>query len=213
MIEHGRTVQIVVVAKEPRPGRVKTRLCPPCTPQQASGLAGAALADTLDTVSATAATRRVLLLEGAYEPPVGWSVVAQQGGGLAERLANGFVDTAYGTTPTLLIGMDTPQVTTALLDEVAGGLADADAVLAPAVDGGWWALALRIPACGRLLADVPMSQAETGELTLKALRAGGLSVSLGPPLRDVDTAADLPPVAAECGDTRFARAVRGLGLS
>jgi glycosyltransferase A (GT-A) superfamily protein (DUF2064 family) len=213
MIESGGAVQIVVVAKEPRPGRVKTRLCPPCTPRQASGLAGAALADTVDAVSATAAARRVLLLDGAYEPPAGWSVVAQQGDGLADRLANGFVDTAYGTTSTLLIGMDTPQVTTALLDEVAGGLSDADAVLGPALDGGWWALALRVPAWGRLLAGVPMSRPETGQLTLRALREAGLTVSLGPPLRDVDTAADLPPVAAECGDTRFARAVRGLGLS
>src|SRR5262245_54786607 len=185
MIGNNGAVQIVVVAKAPRPGRVKTRLCPPCTPRQAATLAGAALADTVDVVASTSAVRRVLLLDGGYQPPAGWVVVAQHGGGLADRLAKGFVDTAYGGAGTLLIGMDTPQVTPALLHEVACGLSHSDAVLAPAVDGGWWALALRVPAWGRLLADVPMSCADTGRHTLRALRAGGLSVSTGPSLRDV----------------------------
>src|SRR5688500_4457952 len=98
---------LIVIAKEPVPGRVKTRLCPPCTPEQAARLARAALEDTLaacgDTVGAG---RRVLALDG--EPggwlPRGWDVVAQRGAGLAERLAHAFADVGG---PAFLLGMDT----------------------------------------------------------------------------------------------------------
>lgn len=55
---------LAVIAKAPVAGRVKTRLCPPCTPQQAAALAGAALQDTLAAVAATPAHRRVLVLDG-----------------------------------------------------------------------------------------------------------------------------------------------------
>ncbi len=204
------------MAKQPVPGKVKTRLCPPCTPEQASGLALAALEDTLDTVSATPAGRRILLLDGQFDAPDGWDVVAQRGDGLGDRLANGFADAARdpgGGKPALLIGMDTPQVTAALLRDLCNRLSDVDAVLGPAVDGGWWALALREPAHGGLLADVPMSRPDTGVRTLEALRCAGLSVAMAPALRDVDTADDLAEVAAQCQPgNRFAQAVRRLEL-
>lgn len=205
-------IQFVVVAKQPRPGKAKTRLCPPCHPHQAADLAAAALADTLDVVDATPAARRVLLLDGTYAPPAGWHVVPQRGDGLGARLAHGFADTALPEVPTLLIGMDTPQVTPPLLGNVASGLSNADAVLGMAADGGWWTLALSEPDRAKVLAGVPMSRPDTGRLTLTALRECGLRVELAPSLRDFDTAADLPEVAAACPDTRFARAVDALGL-
>ncbi len=206
-------IQIVVAAKQPVPGKVKTRLCPPCTPRQAAGLALAALADTLNTVTVTPASRRLLLLDGRFDPPDGWDVVAQRGVGLADRLANGFADAACGG-PALLIGMDTPQVSPVLLQQVGAQLSDVDAVLGLAVDGGWWALALREPGRGRLLADVPMSRPDTGLLTLERLRSAGLSVAMAPRLRDVDTADDLADVAAVCPrNARFPQAVRALELA
>jgi glycosyltransferase A (GT-A) superfamily protein (DUF2064 family) len=110
-------------------------------------------------------------------------------------------------TATLLIGMDTPQVTPDLLAGVASGLSDADAVLCPAVDGGWWALAMRDPARASVLADVPMSRSDTCSLTLDALRDDGLSVSFGPLLRDVDTIDDAVEVAKACPASRFAAMV------
>lgn len=61
-------VDLLVIAKEPRPGRVKTRLTPPFTPQEAAELAEAALADTLAAVAAAPAARRVLVLDGAPGP-------------------------------------------------------------------------------------------------------------------------------------------------
>src|SRR5439155_3116666 len=196
-------------AKAPVPGRVKTRLCPPCTARQAADIAAAALADTLAAAGATPAERHTIVLCGQYEPPAGWRRVAQRGDGLAARLANGFADTARPHTATLLIGMDTPQVTPTLLGAVAAGLADADAVLGPAEDGGWWALALRDPADAEALRGVPMSTPDTMGWTVHALRARGLRVGYGPPLRDVDTAADARHVAALCPGGRFAAAVHG----
>jgi uncharacterized protein len=196
--------QIVVVAKEPVPGRVKTRLCPPCSPRLAARIADAALRDTLEAVTRAEAARRVLLLDGDYQAPPGWEVTAQQGDGLAQRLANGLVATAREGLATLLIGMDTPQVTPSLLSTVVDGLSSTDAVLGMAHDGGWWALALRDPREGAALAGVPMSRPDTGELNSKALLRQGLSVGLGPPLRDVDTIADVGEVAALCPGGRFA---------
>src|SRR5437879_13200717 len=81
---------IIVVAKEPRPGRVKTRLCPPCSPTEAAALAEAALRDTLAaSVRTEPAGRVVLALDGEPGPwlPRGGDVVRQRGNGLAARLA------------------------------------------------------------------------------------------------------------------------------
>ena len=58
--------QILVLAKAPLPGRVKTRLCPPCTAEQAARIAAAALADTLATVTASTAGHRVLVIDGDH---------------------------------------------------------------------------------------------------------------------------------------------------
>jgi glycosyltransferase A (GT-A) superfamily protein (DUF2064 family) len=200
-------VRLLVIAKEPVPGRVKTRLCPPCTPEQAAAVARAALDQTLATVDSIPAARRVLVLRGTYHPPTGWSVVGQRGHELGDRLAHAFVD-AGGGQPTLLVGMDTPQLTPSLVATVAAGLAQADAAIGPALDGGWWALALREPAHALVLRPVPMSTSDTYGHTVGALQALGLRVVRGPMLRDVDTAADAWEVARLVPESSFAVAVR-----
>jgi rSAM/selenodomain-associated transferase 1 len=197
-------VQLIVLAKTPVPGRVKTRLCPPCTPVQAARLAAAALADTLDVVHATPAVRRVLVLDG--ELP-GYDAVPQRGGPLGERLAAAFADTALPGVASFLVGMDTPQLTRVLLAGALRRLGTFDAVLGPAEDGGWWGLGLRDPRHAEVLAAVPMSTPETGALTLAALRARGLRVAALPELRDVDTIADAHEVARSIPASRFARAL------
>jgi rSAM/selenodomain-associated transferase 1 len=200
--------QILVMAKAPVPGRVKTRLCPPCTPDQAARIAAAALADTLDTVAAAGAGTRVLVVDGDHPAPPGWATVAQRGGPLGDRLAGAFADTRAPGTATVLIGMDTPQLAAAHLDEALRRLAEVDAVLGPADDGGWWALGLRDPGHAEVLRDIPTSTPTTGFQTLTALRRHGLRVHLLPRLRDVDTTADALAVAAMCPpDSRFASAV------
>jgi len=201
-------IQVLVMAKAPVPGRVKTRLCPPCTPEVAAAIADAALADTLATVGRVAVVRRTLVLDGSYPVPPGWSSVPQRGAGLGERLAHAFADTSLPGVPALLIGMDTPQLTESLVQQAAEALADARAVLGPARDGGWWALGLHAADDARVLPGVPMSTPDTGALTLAALRGRGLQPAALPSLRDVDTAADAVEVAALCPAAgRFPRAV------
>lgn len=192
-------VTLLVIAKEPRPGRVKTRLTPPFTPEEAAGLAEAALADTLDVVARTPARRRVLVLEGEPGPwlPPGFEVVRQCAGGLDERLAAAFAEC---DGPALLVGMDTPQVTPALLTVDFDGC---DAYFGPAADGGFWALGLAAPDPG-LLRGVPMSTPFTG--AAQRARLTGLRVRDLPELRDVDTADDAETVARAAPDGRFAAA-------
>jgi glycosyltransferase A (GT-A) superfamily protein (DUF2064 family) len=196
---------LLVIAKQPVPGRVKTRLVPPCTYEQAAGLAEAALADTLHAVLALPARRRVLVLDGRPGPwlPPGFEVVPQCGGPLDERLAGAF---AAARGPALLIGMDTPQVTPGLLTV---DWAAADAYFGPAADGGFWALGLRVPDPA-LLRGVPMSTPGTGAVQRARLLAAGLRVADLPELRDVDTAADAVAVAFQAPRSRFAARARQL---
>jgi rSAM/selenodomain-associated transferase 1 len=198
---------IVVIAKAPVPGRVKTRLSPALPAPSAAAVAAAALADTLDAVRAAPAARRVVALSGTLPwPPPGFYVVAQRGEGLGRRLAAAFVDAnRLSPGPVLLIGMDTPQVTAALLGRALVRLSRCPAVMGPAADGGWWALGLQDVGHAAVLADVPMSTSDTGAATLDALRRRGVDVARLPVLRDVDTIADATSVAAAAPGTRFSR--------
>ncbi|MFI5855773.1 DUF2064 domain-containing protein [Streptomyces parvulus] len=200
------TRTLLVIAKEPRPGRVKTRLTPPFTPDEAAALAEASLADTLRAVAATPARRRVLVLDGAPGPwlPPGFDVVPQCAGGLDERLAAAF---AGCSGPALLVGMDTPQVTPDLLDVDFAGC---DAYFGPAEDGGFWALGLARPDPA-LLRGVPMSTPVTGAVQRERLLAAGLRVRDLPPLRDVDTADDARAVAALAPHGGFAARLAACG--
>ena len=204
--------QVLVIAKEPVPGRVKTRLTPPFTPADAAALATASLADTLAAVSATPVAQAVLALDGApgdWLPP-GFRVIPQRGEGLDERLAAAFAD-AHATLPMpmVLIGMDTPQVTSGLLADAARALAsgEADAVFGPAADGGFWLLGLRRPDRS-LLAGVPMSRADTGRHQLDRLTSAGLRVAMLPELTDVDTFREAELIAGVIPGSRFAAAFR-----
>ncbi len=108
---------VLVMAKSPIAGRVKTRLCPPLSMVQAADVAEAALADTLEAVASCAADRRVVALDGPVGPwlPEGFELIAQRGSAFDERLANAWADTGGSG---IQIGMDTPQVTAGLIDTV-----------------------------------------------------------------------------------------------
>ena len=200
---------VLVMAKSPIPGRVKTRLCPPRTFVEAAGLAAAALADTLLAVSSLD-VRHVLALEGPVGEwlPAGFDVIAQRGEGLAERLANAWSD-ADG--PGLQIGMDTPQITPALLEDALDHLhrPGIDAVLGDATDGGWWAIGLHRPDA-KVFAGVPMSDETTGARQRARLRRLGLRIGDLPVLTDVDTMADAAEGAASAPTTQFAHTLRAL---
>jgi uncharacterized protein len=117
------------------------------------------------------------------------------------------VAAAYPGRPVLQIGMDTPQLTPELVGTALRDLGAADAVLGPAVDGGWWSLGLRDPRHAAALRDVPMSTAATGRRTWAALRERGLRVAPAPALRDVDEWGDALAVAAVASSSQFAREV------
>lgn len=205
------------MAKEPLPGRVKTRLCPPLTHEQAAALAEAALVDTLTAVLRTPASRRVLVLDGPAGTldrdlprwlPDGFALVAQRGAGLAERLANATADIG---TALLFLGMDTPQLTPPRLGDALARLAapGVGAVLGPTTDGGYWTIGLREPD-PRAFEGVPMSTARTAAAQAERLAQLGLHTIELQALRDVDTYEDAVAVAARAPDTRFAATLRRL---
>ncbi len=199
-----------MLAKEPVAGRVKTRLCPPCTPTEAAELAAAALADTLDAACASTSDRVVLALEGrpGWWCPPAVEVVPQGRGGLDQRLTRAWAATIG---PALQIGMDTPQVSAGDLDLAFTALTQpgTDAVLGPATDGGWWSVGLRRPHPLAFL-GVPTSRPDTGARQASRLAALGLRTSLLDPETDVDTWPDALAVAADAPHTRFGRTVRAL---
>jgi glycosyltransferase A (GT-A) superfamily protein (DUF2064 family) len=213
---------LLVVAKAPVPGLAKTRLTPPATPEQAADIAAAALLDTLDAVRHTPGAVPVVAMTGNLD----WAcradeiraalapmtVIGQRGADFADRLANAHADAAWCCPglPIVQIGMDTPQVTPELLHDTAALLADADVVLGPAVDGGWWALGLRDPFHANALRSVPMSREDTGARTLAALTRYHTNIMIAATLSDVDTVDDALLVAARVPASRFAGAVAAI---
>lgn len=199
---------IVLIAKEALPGKVKTRLHPPLSLEAAAELAAAAIADTLAAIAAVPATRRVLLFDGVEVPPgsEGYDVMNQVAGDLDVRLGAMF-DECDG--PTVLIGMDTPQVTAEMIAPMFEPWPPGvDAWFGPASDGGFWALALANPD-GDLVRGVPMSRDDTGSIQLQRLRDAGLTVRELPELTDVDTIDDAIAVARDAPLTRFATVFAG----
>jgi glycosyltransferase A (GT-A) superfamily protein (DUF2064 family) len=192
---------VIVLAKECVPGRVKTRLTPPFSPEEAAALAAASLADTLEAAGRVEADRHLLWFDGAAPRGTGFDVVQQPSGGLDRRIAAAFEAT---TDRAVLVGMDTPQLDPAVLQAVLDD-EDADAWFGPAADGGWWALGLD-PGHrrGDLIRGTPMSTDVTGASQLLRLSAAGLRVRRLPTLTDVDHVEEAFTVAEAAPESRFA---------
>lgn len=215
----------LVVAKAPVPGQAKTRLARTVGNELAAVVASAALLDTLDAVLDAPVAHRVVALTGDLDEArngaaiedklAGFTVIAQRGDSFAERLAHAHADTAeaVGGHPILQVGMDTPQITGDLLARCGHSLLDSPAILGPARDGGWWLLGVRSAQMAECLRHVPMSRADTGVRTLKALRDNKIEVSMVDELADVDTAEDVDHVRRCCRPgSRFAFATAAAAL-
>ena len=205
---------MIVIAKAPAPGFSKTRLCPPCSPEQAARLARAALRDTLDAVAAVPGRRRPLLVLGGPDDgwaPEGIEVRAQREGG-HRRPSRRTFEEAGG--PALLVGMNTPEVTARHVERGLGELElpEVDAAFGPAPDGGYWAVGLRQPDA-RVFEGVPMSTSDTGRAQLHRFHHLGMRVAELESLRDVDTIEDARVVASESPVTRFAGELAQLALA
>jgi glycosyltransferase A (GT-A) superfamily protein (DUF2064 family) len=221
--------RLLLLAKEPVAGRVKTRLTPPFSPGEAARLALAALEDTMDAITAAAtslateglAVETVVVLDGRpWRPLDGFRVQPQVAGPLDVRLAAAFdprpARAPYRppAVPTVLVGMDTPQVSPEVLASAVFsvvGPTGPDACIGLATDGGWWLLGLRRPD-GDLLRGVPMSVPVTGRETCRRLLQAGLDVEHLPVLTDVDTAEDAAVVVEQtAASSRFAVTYDDLG--
>lgn len=201
---------VLVIAKEPLAGLVKTRLTPPLSPHQAADVAAAALWDTLHTLAGVPAQERLLAFDGnpTHWLPEGWRTVPQAAGGLDERLAAALAAARPG--PVVLVGMDTPQLRAeqvAVFDP-----SRYDACLGPASDGGFWAIGFADPALAAgAVTGVAMSTDHTGVDQLARLRELGLRVQLLDVLTDVDTIDTAREVAALAPESGFARALTTTG--
>jgi glycosyltransferase A (GT-A) superfamily protein (DUF2064 family) len=199
------TTSIAVLTKEPLPGRSKTRLSPPFTLAEAAALAEDMLRDTLDAVNGSCSRRKVLVLEGnpGRWVPDGFEVISQRGIDQAARIASAFADL---NGPAVLIGMDTPQITSQLLDEAIAELwrPGTDAVLGPASDGGWWLAGLRKPDPAAFR-EVPMSKPDTAAHQRRRFDSLGLRWREVRALTDVDDWPSAVAAAAAAPSSRFAQ--------
>ena len=189
---------VAVMAKAPGFAPVKSRLQPPLSAAEADALATAFLLDRLDgvaslsasTVLAFAPPEAETALRALVPPRV--QLVAQRGDGLGDRLARLFDDLLSEYAVALALDTDSPTVPMAWVADglvaLTGG--DADVVLGPSDDGGYWAIGLRAP-CPALFADVPWSTGRVLETTLARADALGLRLRLLGRSFDVDTEADL----------------------
>lgn len=197
---------IIVFAKDPRPGAVKTRLTPPLSPGEAAGLYACMLDDVLEL---TARAARELDLEAllAVDPPTAraalaarapapFHAVAQRGPDLSARMAHAVLEAAAGgASPVLLRGSDSPALTQPVLRGAVRALAErADLVVCPDRDGGYNLVGLRRPAAG--VFGHAMSTARVLDDTLARGRLLGLRAEVLEPGFDVDVAADLERLAA-----------------
>jgi len=190
----------VILTKRPFPGRVKTRLCPPLAPRQAAELAEGMLRDAVARCACCAGFRTALLFTPAEDEA--WfrrafpdldDLRPQRGAGLAQRLANAFVDglAAAGTRTLVAIGSDQPLVTTARIEAAHEALErGADLVLGPDRGGGYYLVGQREPH-PVLFTEVAMSTEGMCAETVRLAEERGLAVHLLEPGDDVDRAADL----------------------
>ena len=197
----------LVFAKEPEPGRVKTRLCPPLTPDEAAELYTAFVEDTCALVRKHALRddRVVLYAPGGAGPVLsriaaehGLETASQDGADLGARMANAMgAELARGAKSVLLLGTDSPQVRPAHLRLVQEQLGmGQEVVIGPALDGGYWCVGAfgRVP---DLFEGIPWSTREVLAATLERGAANGTRISLGAWYYDVDDAATLRLLAAQ----------------
>lgn len=202
--DHGGSVPlggvVYVVAKAPRPGHSKTRLCPPLSPDEAARLARAFLLDTLANVRDAGLVPRIICRDPAEQALlrglVGRSatVHVQDGEGLGEAMESAFRQgLAEGFREVAVLGADSPTLPPAVLVEafhaVGGGH---DVALGRSDDGGYYLLAARA-VHGSLFRDMIWSTPAVAEVTLGRCRAAALRTYLLPSWYDVD---DVPALAS-----------------
>ena len=200
----GARLQLVVMAKVPVAGRVKTRLARGIGAVSAVKFYRSSLRATVARLSAGARWQTIIAVspDGAVDWP-GWPVdvarVGQGSGDLGQRMQRLFDGLPAG--PVVIVGSDTPEVAAADIARAFDALGNHDAVIGPSPDGGYWLIGLkRMPRVPKVFANVRWSAPETLADTLANLDS--LDVAMLRELDDVDEAEDL---------RRFGADVRRLG--
>ncbi len=189
---------LFVMAKDPRAGQVKTRLCPPLTPEMAAELYQCFLLDVLELVAGLPGVDPAV----AFSPPEAreafsgiasgrFRLLSQEGADLGARLENAFrVLFQSGYERVAAVSTDSPDLPAEHLHEAFARLEAADVVLGPCPDGGYYLIALStlIP---ELFRNMPWSTDCVLVETATRVKRLGLRLSLLPEWADVDTAADL----------------------
>ena len=210
------TMRVLLVAKAPAPGRAKTRLVPPLTDEQAAELARALLLDALDSCRSETDDVRLLVPTAADVAPLaqlapGTPIVEQHGRGLADALGES-LRSHTAERPTAIVSSDIPGLPAGALRETAERLeGGADIVLGPAMDGGYWLVAMRVAHDAPFRA-IPWSTPAVLAVTLERCAEAGLAAELLCPWRDIDTAADLSALGSELDAARAPRTAAQLRL-
>jgi len=198
-----RASALVVLAKSPRPGRVKTRLCPPLSLSDAARLHEAFVRDTMTRMRALADVELVCAYTPAEDRAFfeeacdGARLVPQAEGDLGDRLHAVFATLeAGGFGRVVAIGADIPTLPLGHVRDAFAHLADAavDVVLGPAYDGGYYLIGLRTPRA-ELFAEMPWSTDRVFAETWRRAEATGLRARALPAHADVDTFGDLAELA------------------
>jgi rSAM/selenodomain-associated transferase 1 len=202
---------LAVFAKAPVPGQVKTRLCPPLTPDEAATLHGSFVLDTLERTKA--ATAQFKLPFDRYlacapssthvffkimEERQGVKLIDQIGDDLGTRMNRTF-ETLFtqGYKHALIVGTDVPSLPLEHYKEALALLDSHDLVLGPALDGGYYLIGLNRPVPD-LFTGIPWSTDQVLNLTQEKASTLRLKVALLAPWRDVDTIEDLQALVETC---------------
>ena len=192
---------VIVFAKAPRPGYVKTRLAAEVGAEHAVRIYRTIGRATVDALRG--GESRLLVY---YDPPEDEAVVEmrewlgsqgveyrrQRGDDLGSRMEGAFAECRAEAEKVCIVGTDIPGIGADTVSEAFRALEENDVVVGPATDGGYYLLALRSP-MAELFRDVPWSTDAVLEITLERAAEIGASVKLLEPKNDVDAASDVPP--------------------
>ncbi len=216
-----RVRALLVFVKDPVPGRVKTRLCPPLSPVQAALLYGAMMRDSVDRFSRIEGVRVLLMAEPplgglASSPPGGHPLLEQRGEDLGGRLTDAFGRAfASGFTAVAAVGSDHPTLPLSHIQTAFRLLeSGSPCVLGPAEDGGYCLVGLSRP-LPEIFRGIDWSTARVLDQTEARLSGLGLRAGRLDPWYDVDTVQDLRRLRADLaapleGLSRTREALRSL---
>ncbi len=201
---------LIIFAKAPIEGYVKTRLCPPLTPDEAASLHGSLVLDLLERCQTLKGCDRILAgaptpdhpFFGAMKTRFKIQIWEQVGDDLGARMTHTF-QSALGTPyqSAVIIGADIPGITVQLISSALKSLQDHDVVLGPTEDGGYYLIGLRSPS-PQLFENITWSTNTVFSLTQEKAKAMDLSLKVLPKLRDLDTMEDLQAFTQESKDKK-----------